>query len=138
MDSVCPAYEQIYRYENKLRSNFTFYDSYRSALLSTPVSNTNPSIGVIIPNGSIMKSTCTSKLAIPNLPLAATHAHGFKHLASGSLLSVGQLCDHGCTAIFDKHQVHIFKSAQVTIQQRSPPILTGYCTAHDKLWSVGQ
>ena len=91
---------------------------------------------MIIPNGSIMQSNCTSKLPIPDLPLTATQAHGFNHLASGSLLSVGQLCDHHCNAIFEKHQVCIFKTAQVTIQPRLPPILTGHCTAHDKLWSV--
>ena len=113
-----------------------FYDSYKAALLSTPVSKTNLSIGVIIPNGSIMQSTCTTKLPIPDLPLTATRAHGFNHLASGSLLSVGQLCDHDCTAIFDKHQVCIFKTAQVTIQLRLPPILTGHCTAHGKLWNT--
>ena len=99
-----------------------FYDSYKSALLSTPNSAMNPSIDVLIPNGSIMKSIYTSKLPIPQLPLAATRAHGFQHLASGSLLSVGQLCDHDCSAIFDKDQVHIYKSAQVAILPRAPPI----------------
>ena len=124
--------------EMKVDSGATshFYDSYKSALLSKPTSATNPAIDVIIPNGSIMKSISTSKLPIPQLPPNATRAHGFQHLASGSLLSVGQLCDHNCSAIFDKAKVHIFKSDQVTIIPRAPPLLTGYRNAQDKLWSV--
>ena len=113
-----------------------FYDSYKSALLSTPTSKTNPSINVLIPNGHIMKSMCTAKLPIPQLPLTASQAQGFKHLASGSLLSVGQHCDHNCSAIFDKDKVRIYKTEQVTILPRAPPILTGHRNAQDKLWSV--
>ena len=124
--------------EMKVDSGATlhFYDSYKSALLSTQISTTNPYIDVLIPNGIIMKSICTSKLPIPQLPLGATWEHGFQHLASGSLLSVGQLCDHGYSAIFDKHQVRIYKSAQVAILPRAPSILAGYRNEQHKLWSV--
>jgi hypothetical protein len=34
---------------------------------------------------------------LPLLPPAACEAHLFPHLASGSLTSIGQLSDHGCS-----------------------------------------
>ena len=83
-----------------------------------------------------MTSTCSSSLPLPNLPLSATTAHGFPHLASGSLLSIGQLCDSQCTAIFDATSAKVYHNRHITVQPTGPPILTGTRDKHDKLWSV--
>jgi hypothetical protein len=45
-----------------------------------------------------MQSTHVGKLDLPSLPLKARLVHIFPQLAADSLLSVGQLCDSGCTA----------------------------------------
>ena len=62
-----------------------------------PVSN---GINVLLPNHDKIQATHTANLNVPHLPSAARNVHLFPSLASGSLLSVGQLCDSGCTATF--------------------------------------
>ena len=51
---------------------------------------------VSCPNGSNMWSTHQGILPFEGLPLAARRTHIFKNV-TGSLLSLGQLIDHGCT-----------------------------------------
>jgi hypothetical protein len=57
-------------------------------------------IAVQLPNGEHIWSSHTALLDIPALPLAARVAHIFPKLTSASLLSIGLLCDHGCTAVY--------------------------------------
>ena len=83
-----------------------------------------------------MKFISTASLPIPNLPAIATKAHGFPHLASGSLLSVGQLYDQQCTAVFTSTKAHIYKNKDVQIIPTGQSILEGTRSAHDQLWSV--
>jgi len=90
-----------------------------------PTSKANPSVAVIVPNGNIMTSESTTNLPIPHLPASATISHGFKSLASGSLLSVGQICDHNCTAIFTNKSVHMYKTPDITIKPLKSPIFSG-------------
>ena len=63
-----------------------------------------------------MKTTPTATIQIPGLPTRALQAHLFPQLASGSLLSVGQLCDHGCTATFNKNELYIFHKGKIIVQ----------------------
>ena len=63
-----------------------------------------------------MQATHTCELNIPHLPHAARQAHMFDELASGSLLSIGQLCDAGCTAWFDKKKLYIFYQGKIIMQ----------------------
>ena len=65
------------------------------------------SLPVTIPNGAIVYSSHVGELDLSNLPPAARIAHVFPDLASDSLLSIGQLCDAGCTAFFTKDAVTI-------------------------------
>ena len=65
-------------------------------------------IKVVLPNNNIMQSTHESLKDIPTIPEAARRTHIFSHLASGSLLSIGQLCDAECSALFDKNKLYIF------------------------------
>jgi hypothetical protein len=70
----------------------------------------NTSITVSLPDGTIITiitSTHTCNRRIPNIPFSAGKSHVFPHLASHSLLSITQLCAHGCKAIFTNTAVTI-------------------------------
>jgi hypothetical protein len=56
---------------------------------------TTDGIAVSLPDGAHIKSTHTGTLPVPGLPVSACRAHIFPSLKSHSLLSIGQLCDHG-------------------------------------------
>ena len=65
---------------------------------------TKPGILVILPSGASMISTHTAMLTLPNLQEKAhQECHLFPGLATGSLISIGQLCDHGCEALFNAY-----------------------------------
>ena len=70
-----------------------------------------------MPNGNHIQSSGTTNIPWPNLPNTATKAHILPELNPHSLVSIGVLCDHNCTATFDKHAV--------TIHCHNQPILTG-------------
>ena len=75
-----------------------------------PIINVRPTtdgISVLIPNGDHMLSTHTAELDLPHLPHQAKQVHLFPSLASGSLLSIGKLCDAGCYAVFVKQNMYI-------------------------------
>ena len=76
-----------------------------------------------------MHSTHTGQLDIPALPPEAKTAHIFSELASGSLLSIGQLCDHGCSAYFDKAKLYILYKGNIIMQGSRGPT---------KLWTIDQ
>ena len=97
---------------------------------------TNPSIKVLLPNGDTMQSTHTTTLPI-NLPQSARTAHVFPSLASGSLLSVGKLCDEGCTAVFTKKKLEIHKNKNISIKTTKPALLTGSRDPpYQQLWNI--
>jgi hypothetical protein len=66
-----------------------------SAAMALPASTTS------------ITSTHFGELNLPDLPISACLCHIFPSLTTGSLLSIGQLCDHGCTANFTATQLHI-------------------------------
>ena len=70
-----------------------------------------------MPNGNHIQSSGITNIPWPNLHSTATKAHILPALNPHSLVSTGVLCDHNCTATFDKHAV--------TIQRHNQPILTG-------------
>ena len=61
---------------------------------------THLGISILLPNHGMMKSTHTAQLSLPFLPPEACKVHVFPCLALGLLISIGQLCDYGCTATF--------------------------------------
>ena len=65
----------------------------------------NPPISVRLPDGSTIASTHTGLVPLPYVPASACRTHVFPSIKSGSLLSIGQLCDVGCIATFDKATV---------------------------------
>jgi hypothetical protein len=105
-----------------------FYSVKTSTLHNQQRVPEQSSIKVLIPDGSTMSSTHVANLPLPHLSPIATKAHGFTHLASGSLLSIGQLCDAGCTAIFTNNEV--------TVHHNNNLILHGHRNLTSKLWDI--
>jgi hypothetical protein len=78
---------------------------------------------------SVITSTHTTTLPMPpEMPKGANVAHIFPALKNSSLLSVGQLCDHGCEVHFDANTV--------TIKHKGETMLTGKRSHNTigKLW----
>lgn len=79
-------------------------------MLDGPCTNVQPTlepITITLPDGHTISSTHTGLLPLPNLPYHARQAHLFPSLKSGSLVSIGLLCDAGCTALFSRDEVVI-------------------------------
>jgi hypothetical protein len=87
-------------------------------------------ITVLLPDGTTMTSNGTGELPLPHLPPSAARCHLFPslHQGSGSLLSIGQLCDHGCTATFT--------ATDLTVTTDTHHILTGYRGGPHGHWLV--
>jgi hypothetical protein len=71
-----------------------------------------------MPTGTTMTSTHIGQLDITpcGLLLDATAAHLFPELTDYSLISVGKLCNHGCDALFSRHEVRINKDGNTILQ----------------------
>ena len=94
----------------------------------------NP-INVKLPNGGQMTSTHTQLLDIPSLPPEARIQHLFPEMSTTGLLSIGQLCDYGCTAKFSKRRLVIRdkNNTVIIIGHRIPFEDNGYTTG---MWMV--
>jgi hypothetical protein len=89
-----------------------------------PFSNilqTDYGIEVMYPDGNIARATHTATLNLPMLPEKARRVHLFSSLASGALLSLGQLCDAGCTAYFNATKAYIFFQGKIIMQGTRTP-----------------
>jgi hypothetical protein len=64
-------------------------------------------IAASLPDGALTRSTHTGTHPVPGLPLSACRAQGFPSLQSHSPLSICQLCDHGCKAVFTHNNIII-------------------------------
>jgi hypothetical protein len=100
--------------------------------MNGPYTNPHPTstpLHVSLPDGTIITSSHTANLNLPGLPPGASICHLFPELTTGSLLSIGLLCDHNCTAIFTKHAVIIKNHEGATIIQ-------GVRDATTNLWTI--
>ena len=88
-----------------------------------------PRISVGCPNGHTLRSIKQTNLAIPGIPEQANKARVFNNLKTGYLLSIGQLCDSDCTAIFSKEAVKITNA-------NNKEVLTGPRDKRTGLWTV--
>ena len=89
--------------------------------LDIPLQDTRPSItplNVELPDKSIIHSTHTGLLQIPALPPAACLAHQFPKLSGTSLISIGQLCDHGCEVRFYHDQAIVIYKDEIILHGR--------------------
>ena len=83
----------------------------------------------MLPNGQTIKITKKGLLPIDNnLSKTAKMAYILPQLQNTSLLSIGQLCDDNCLAIFDKRNMYIIKNNKI--------ILRGIRNLSDGLWDV--
>ena len=84
---------------------------------------------VTLPNLSTIQASAKGHIPLhPLLSKQATKAHIFKGLTNTSLISVGQLCDDECTAIFDKTTMRIVKEGMTIIE--------GKRNITDGLWDI--
>jgi hypothetical protein len=81
-----------------------------------------------LPNGDKVQSTHTCTLDLPELPIAARHAHIIPGLASHSLLSVVTMCNAGCKVTFTK--------IGCSIEYRGRTIICGHKCTKTGLWMV--
>ena len=68
------------------------------------------SLHVKLPDGHLISSIGTTSINWTSLPCSAIQAHIIPKFNPHSLISIGVLCDHDCTAIFDKHNVTITRN----------------------------
>jgi hypothetical protein len=75
----------------------------------------NPPLQVHLPNGSIITLTHKATISIPHCDLDACEAHLFDELST-PLISVGQLTNNGCEALFTRDKVIISKGNNIVMQ----------------------
>ena len=82
---------------------------------------------VKLPDSHLISSIGTTSINWTGLPRSATQAHIIPKVDPHSLISIGILCDHDCTAIFNKHHM--------TIECNNHCILHSPCLPN-RLWSL--
>jgi len=88
----------------------------------------NTSTHVQLPDGSTVSTSHSATVPLHiDLPAAATDAHVIPKLQH-SLLSIGQLCDSGCIAIFD--------STKVAIEYNNNTVIIGHRSPTTNLWHI--
>ena len=71
-----------------------------------------------------LHSTKACRLELENLPEDVRKAHTLPGLSHSSLIYIGKLCDAGCEASFNQHNMAITKYKQVLLQG-TRDIMTG-------------
>ena len=85
---------------------------------SQHTTNTSPChspYNFVLPNGQTIQATHTTTLPLQELPVKARQAYIIPGLHKYSLLSIGQLCQHGCQALFTATNVQIFYKNKVVL-----------------------
>ena len=99
-----------------LDSECTSHYLQNSPKTNNAITTTQNTVNVQLPNGAIMSSNKTTTLDIPEAWSKGNTAHVFKDLATGNLLSVGQLCDDGYRIHFTKAHVILSKNGKMAAQ----------------------
>ena len=98
------------------------------ATILTNVGQIDSSINVHLPNNEILKNKISGYIPIKQLLAPGQQAYVLPTLTNTSLLSIGQLCNDNCIAIFTKEKMLIIQQGQI--------ILTGMRNYTDGLWDV--
>jgi hypothetical protein len=85
-------------------------------------------LNVNMPNGTTIQSSHTCNLLLTDLPPQARQAHSLPGLVHNSLISVGQLCDSGCSVTFTQDQV--------TVSKNEKCVMYGSRDPKSRLWRV--
>ena len=93
---------------------------------------------VTLPDNDVIGSSHSGQLPnINTLPRPATQASVLPQLASSSLVSLPQLCDHGCECLLTKDTLTVIKDGNFILQEgKGTPILQGVRNPVDKLWDI--
>ena len=92
---------------------------------------------VTLPDNDVICSSHSGQLPNVNLPRLATKASVLPQLASSSLISLPQLCDHGCQCLLTKDSLTVIKNGKFVLQGgKGTPILHGVRNPIDKLWDI--
>ncbi|EEC45165.1 predicted protein [Phaeodactylum tricornutum CCAP 1055/1] len=81
----------------------------------------SPSLAVRVPNGAVLRSSHIATLALPGFSPSACQAHIFPGLTSHPLISIGQLCDDGCTATFSATRLEIHRDTTLLLSGTRAP-----------------
>jgi hypothetical protein len=81
-----------------------------------------------MPKGTTIQSSHTCNLLLTGLPPQAIQAHILPGLVHNSLVSVGQLCDNGCSFTFIHDQVTVTKDKKCVMHRSRDP--------KSRLWRV--
>jgi hypothetical protein len=81
-----------------------------------------------MPNGTMIQSSHTCDLLLTDLPPQERKAHILPGLVHNSLISVGQLCDNGCSITFTQEQVTASKNGKCVMYGSQDP--------RSRLWQV--
>ena len=103
--------------------------------LDTPCNNNQPvrdGLCVGLPNGTLIQATHTILLpsdnCLPALSTNARHVSLFPGLTSTALISIGQFCDEGYSAVFTTHTVRLVKDDASTV--------VGHRNRSNGLWEI--
>jgi hypothetical protein len=97
------------------------YIAVRDLSVILDIQPTLKPIHVMLPDGSSVTSTHTGKLNWPQIPEQARLVHVFPTF-SGSLISIGILCDCGLTVTYDKEKVVIKDANNIVMSGQRDPI----------------
>ena len=92
-----------------------------------PKTNSGPTVSTVKGKDTTTKHTGTVPLS-PTLSQQAQQGNILNGIATGSLISIGQLCNDDCIAIFTKHHVKILKDNKI--------IITGTINDQNGLWNI--
>ena len=81
-----------------------------------------------MPNDAIIQSTHTGELPIPHLPPEARKTHLFPSLGDTSLISIGQLCDAGCRAVFTATEALVLHKEDIVLRGKRDATTNGLWT----------
>ena len=102
---------------------------YKYSVIFNYLQHTTTSPLFRLPDNSVIQPTHSGHLPLSILPPVSTQAHAYLNIKSYSLLSIGQLCDSDCSALFTKSYVATFNSDKT-------PVLNGKHNISNILWDV--
>ena len=121
-----PSYHNRYAILDSGATGSFVTSSDQSLLKNVAPTITAPTI--LAANGTIMPARSHGQLQLsPDLTAPAQHAFVLDDLQTGTLISLGQLCDDNCIALFTRYGVKILKNNQVIITGKREP---------NGLWSI--
>ena len=93
---------------------------------------------VILPDNDVIGSTHGAQLLTPTpLPKAATKTAILPRLTSSSLVSLPQLCNHGCQVLLTDTDLHVVQNGNFVLENnRGTQVLHGVRNQLDRLWDI--